>query len=227
MRDRSRLAGPVVAIVLAGAACADAPRPSPGVVPDHPDVARIVCEADGSTIVSTSTVLVQPDGVHVRVESHLDEPASVNGWGFDVDPGRSAWVMTGPPGLVQTACWPYSDHDSGEEPPPTPVEVLDPDGLYVDPEVDCTGQVGTYIADYGAPGPDFDVRIPLEEAREEIRGLRSTDQLVHGGYPEAVPAPVLVVRDGGVVASFSFAQTERGWTSPGGTICGDADLSVN
>ena len=163
----------------------------------------------------------------MRVVSHLDEPASVNGWGFDVDPGGSSWVMGVAPGVVGTACWPFSGHDSGEEPPTTAMEIVDPGGLYVDPEVDCTGEVGSYIADYAAPGPDHDVRIPLEEARDEIRGLESTDELVYGGYPEAVNAPVLVVRDSDVVASFSFAGTERGWTSPGGTICGDAKLSVH
>jgi hypothetical protein len=52
-----------------------------------PDVARIACEADGATSVLTPEVLAQQrDGVHLVVDSQLDEGASLNGLGLDVDP---------------------------------------------------------------------------------------------------------------------------------------------
>jgi hypothetical protein len=61
--------------------------------------------------------------------SHLDEPAEIIDLGHDVEPGETEWVSHTPPGTVETACNPFSQHGSGEAPPTTPVEILDPDGL--------------------------------------------------------------------------------------------------
>ena len=72
--------------------------------------------------------------------SHLDEPASINGWGFDVDSGTSRWTLGSRPGVVQTACWPFSDHGK-KEPATEPIEIVDPSGLFVDGELDCEGGV--------------------------------------------------------------------------------------
>jgi hypothetical protein len=79
-----------LALILTG--CADTrPRGTMGQNKPLPRVARIVCEADGTTSVLTPQVEAQRDGVHLVVNSRLDEPASLIGGlaGLDVDPGVS------------------------------------------------------------------------------------------------------------------------------------------
>ena len=98
-------------VVLVTFACSGSGRPSEQpVAAGASKVARIVCDADGSTAVPAPDVLAQPDGVHVKV-GHLDEPASVSvrriGW--DVDPGLSRSVAEIPPGRAMASCWPFSE----------------------------------------------------------------------------------------------------------------------
>ena len=223
----STIAPALLALLLV--ACADPPRasePSGDGAAELPSVALIECLADGSTSVRTPRVLVQRDGVHVRVVSHLDEPASINGWGFDVDQGESRQISPAAPGTVETACWPFSQHDSGREPPTHPVQVLDPDGAYFDGEVQCSGQAMSWVADYFT-APDRDAgRIPLEVARVSLRGLEADDEVRYAGYTSADNPPVVVVRDSAVVASIGFARFDGDWSSPGGTICADSGIHI-
>jgi hypothetical protein len=213
----------LLVLVTALAGCADrAPAenaaPSSAEPSDAPTLAVIECEADGSTTIGTPRVLAQPDGVHVRVVSHLDEPASINGWGFDVDTGTSRWTLGSRPGVVQTACWPYSDHEK-EEPVTKPIEILDPSGLFVDGELDCEGMWSTSVSDYSSE-PDVDAPpVPLDEARAMLRGLLPGDEVRHAGYPQEADPSVIVVRDGRVIASLRFARFGGEWSSPGGSTC--------
>lgn len=216
-------------LIGSATACADAPRAgqlSDDGSADLRSVAVIECLADGSTSVVTPNVLVRPDGVHVKVVSHLDEPASINGWGFDVDPGTSRHVSGKAPGTIETACWPFSEHGSGVEPRTLPIEVLDPDDTYVDGEVACDGNAMSWIADYFT-APDREAgRVPLDVARAGLRGVEADDEIRYAGYPAAEDPGVVVVRDGVVVASVSFARFDGEWSSPGGTICEDADIHL-
>ncbi|HZB00528.1 MAG TPA: hypothetical protein VE800_00280 [Actinomycetota bacterium] len=218
---RAIRAAVIVSVVLV--ACADAPPPvreGPASEPTGvPDVAEIVCEADGSTTVRTPRVVVQSDGVHVRILSRLDEPASINGFGFDIDQGEKTHVAGVAPGVIRTACWPFSQHGSGEEPPTSPIEVLDPDGTFVSGELDCAGMASSMIVDFmEAPleaGP-----VPLDEARQRITGLQPDDGVVHRGYPEDDDPGVAVRRDGEVVATFGFVTFDgERWSIAGATIC--------
>jgi hypothetical protein len=221
------LAAVILSVVLVG--CADAPPPVPERPANDsagaPDVAEIVCEADGSTTVRTPQVVVQPDGVHVRILSRLDEPASINGFGFDVDHGERTHVAGIAPGVIRTACWPFSQHGTGEEPPTSPIEVLDPGGTFVSGELDCAGMASSMIADFmEAPldaGP-----VPLDEARRRITGLQPEDALVHTGYPEDDDPGVAVRRDGEVVATFGFVTFDgERWSIAGATICESSGIS--
>ena len=190
-----------------------------------PSVAEVVCEADGSTTVLTPEVLAQTDGVHVHVVSDLDEPASVGGFGFDVEPGEKDWVSHAAPGSVDAACYAYSDHDTGEEPPAAPIEILDPEGFYVDGEIDCTGEMSSSISDFAetpmAVGP-----VPLQQARDRIQGLDEDDEVLHAGYPEQFDAKVIVRRNLEVVASFSFVTFDgEEWVVEGSTICESSGIN--
>ncbi|MGH2636838.1 MAG: hypothetical protein ACRDHU_11935 [Actinomycetota bacterium] len=211
------------------ASCADPPTTSGGdpTLESLPSVARIVCEPDGGTTVETPEVLARPDGVHLIVESRLDEPASLNGLGMDVEPGRSEWTLSIGPGELDVACWPFSRHEEGGEPPTRPLGVSDPHGLHVSPELECPAgdEVGSSILDLVSPtqgsAPDA-----IVAAREHLDGLRPEDELRRAGYPEQEDGPVIVVREGTTVATVSVAVADDGrWLVHGASICSSAGLT--
>ena len=222
-----RLASVLFAGSMMLMACADPPGPRDPApassTDDVPLVAEIVCEADGSTTVSTPEVLVQPDGVHVRVLSRLDEPASVGAFRMDVEPGTTEFVSTVAPGEVDAGCYPFSEHDpGGSEPQRAPVEVLDPDGFFVDGEVACSGS--SMVADFFKPPLDAGP-VPLEVARESIRGLLPGDEVLHLGYPEQGGRQVAVRRDGTIVATFDFITFDGDeWHVASNSICSSSGL---
>jgi hypothetical protein len=188
-------------------------------------VAEVVCEADGSTTILTPRVLAQPDGVHVHAVSHLDEWASLNGFGFDIENGETDFVVDIPPGVINEACWPYSLHETLEEPATQPIHVLDPEGSYVDDDVQCSGSIGSYTADF-AEAPLDQGPVPLDEARARLEGLQEGDEVRHAGYPGQTDRSVIVIRDEEVVASFSFVTFGGGgWAIAGATICESSGIS--
>lgn len=217
-----KLAPAFVASLIVTAGCADAPT---GTKADTQDVAGIICEADGSTTILTPRVLVQPDGVHVHAVSRLDETAEIIDLGHDVQPGETEWVAQTPPGKVETACNPFSQHDSGEAPPTTPVEILDPDGIYVNGEIQCSGTSGAIIGDFAEAPLDVGP-VPLSEARKAIRGLDDDDQVLRAGYPEQRDAAIIVRRHSQIVASFGFVTFDgEDWVVEGSQICTSSGLS--
>lgn len=218
-----------LSLLIVLAACADArpgePREEPSPVPD---VVRIVCEADGSTSLSTPSVEVRPDGLHMVIENRLAEPASINGFGFDADPGESEWVHGTPPGDHRVACWPFSQHPGGEAPVTHALRVLDPEGLYVPaPELEC--EAWSAHGDFVSPttgGADD----PVEAARVSLSGLEVRDQLAvwRSGYPEAQAedqATVVVSREGRIIAVVgAFLADDGRWFAPNASGCVDSGL---
>jgi hypothetical protein len=220
----------VVALLIIASACADVsesrqPLDGSGTPADAIATSlELTCRTDGSMKVSATTVQAQADGVHLLVVNEYDEPVSIGG--FDADPGHSTWTMPFAPGVESFSCWPFSQHGSGDEPSGKDVEIVDPDGIYVDGKVECDGQMWSRIADF-AEVPDDDGPPPLDVARTRIEGLRDTDVLRVQGYPEQDGAGVIVVRDGRVIASFSFVKfSDRPWTIAGGTGCADSGLEA-
>ena len=193
-----------------------------------PDVVEVVCEADGSTTVLTPKVMVQRDGIHVHLVSHLDEPAEIIDLGNDVEPGETRWVSQAPPGMVETACNPFSQHGSSGAPPTTPVEILDPDGLYLDGELDCGFLGGSWsmVGDF-AEAPREGVVVPLDQATAAIRGLEDADEVRYSGYPASGDRQVVVVRDGAIVASFEFVTFDgKEWVAAGATGCSGTGIEA-
>jgi hypothetical protein len=210
-----------LSVVLA--ACANAPKPgsSPN---DVPDVAEIICEADGSTTVRTPQVVVQPDGIHVHILSRLDEPASLGELGRDVDPGETTFVSTRAPGEIDASCYPFSKHDDGTEPSKAPFEALDPDGLYVDGEIRCSGLMSAGISDF-VEAPMEGLRVPIEAARAAIGGLEDDDEVFHVGYRTQADPSVAVRRDGRIVATYELVTFDGDeWTVASSQICSSSGL---
>ncbi len=165
--------------------------------------------------------------MHVRVVNRLNEPASLNGLGFDVDPGASSWIA-GKPGTLGIACWPFSDH-RGPEPATVSLTVQDPEHWYVEGELQCAADddgsaldlelVPTYKGDPEAS-------ISPEEARPLIVGLLPEDEVVLPGFPDASHDGVVVIRDGRPIARVGFALIDGQWVQRGGQVCGGPSVTV-
>ena len=198
-----------------------------------PEVARITCEADGTTSVSTSEVLAQPDGIHVVVLNQLDEPASLTGGfaNFDVSPGSSDWVLQTAPGDHGVACWPFSEHGLGELSHSIPIAVRDPTRMYVPPaDLECDGEMQWFShLDYARPvegvAPD-----PVDAVRRSVETLAAGDvlSLARSGYPEAQnegTARVLLNRDARTVVIFSLMQgDDGGWVISAADGCAEVNV---
>jgi hypothetical protein len=198
-------------------ACAEAAGPGGE---GTPSVAEVVCEADGSTTVLTPEVLVQPDGIRVHLVSHLDEPAEIVGLGRDVEAGETRWVSHAPPGTVDAACNPFSEHGNGAEPTTTPIDIRDPDRLYLEGELECGFLNSEWIMTGDFAEAPLDGIVPLSEARASIKGLEPQDEVRYAGYPSSRDRNVVVVRDGDVIASFEFTTFDgEEWVAASASGC--------
>lgn len=199
------------AILIAAAACGPSELPaSPGGDPAEETIARIVCRVDGSTELLTPRVTVRPDGLHASVRNLAGEPVSVGGLAVDAEEGMSEHVSMIPPGQVDVACWPYSQH-GGRKPENVPMTVTDPDGYWVSPgQLECVGRTSTEeVRDYFVEA-EGEVGDPVAIARRRLNGLQAGDVLRRTGYPEAIHAGVEVVRDGRTVALLGFIPAQGG-----------------
>jgi hypothetical protein len=228
LRRSASLALAVASLAACGRVSGGPPNPS-----DVPNVARVVCEEDGTGL-RTPTVRPQPDGVHILIEDHSgqDMTFAIDGVGGDDASGEQVWPI--PPGRAGVACW-GPDED---KPNYVPLEVVDPEGLYAPAELDCgaaVGGSGSGVASsgglYGEP-PKGDPRDPVVIAREffeEAFGpLGPEDRVQPAGYPEAEIRQVRLVRDDRTVAvadyadaSFAGGEKGSGWISEGYSACED------
>jgi hypothetical protein len=219
-------------MALLASSCADRPAPDRPTSVDPAtgraaDPLTLTCTREGGTELSASQVEAQADGVHVHVENRSGEPASLNGLGYDAEPGSSDIVTSTPPGSVDVACWPFSGHE-GPEPDTTRLDILDPNAYFVSSELECEGnlswsQVNDFIA--GAEGTPGE---PVDIARDRIHGLEPGDELLPTGYPEREDAAsIAVVRNGSTVAVAGFQRADDGgWLLGGGSGCDETDIRL-
>ncbi len=175
-----------------------------------PDVMEVRCTDEGTTV-STPAVKPGPAGVRVRIANDTGKPIyvtveSANGGRGDqvAEQGRDT-VEPLPPGPVSIAC--YDPNDPAQDPPSSPgylervehFEVVDEDGLWITDRPECPdGQMAGASASFGE-----DAGQPREELPDMLRTwlkLLPTDEVRSAGYPEQPNAPLVVVRDGRVVA---------------------------
>jgi hypothetical protein len=225
-----------VVTLCALASCAEASDRGPAAsgptgVTDTPTDVELTCGVNGSTSLSTDVVRPQRDGVHLLVVNEYEEPVSVgvlgvtrgDGQGLGADPGSSELVLTQAPGNVDLSCTPNSQLMSGEEPRSVRVTIVDPEGLYVDGALVC--EVVTSMIGESPDAPIDEGPPPLDVARDVIDGLQTDDTLLYAGYPDQPRRPVVVSREGEIVASFSMAQyEERSWVIDEYSACEGSDL---
>ncbi len=167
-----------------------------------PDVARLVCDANGVRI-ETPSIKPQPDGVHFEVVNETDgerslsiESAQGTGVGMGVPTGNSTQILDVEPGNVTVSCSdPSVEPGAGES-----LEVVDEDEIWVSTRLECEEQF-SQVVDYiqGATGETTD---PLQAARKAVEGfgLEADDIFERAGYPGTETARVRMVRDGEPIA---------------------------
>jgi hypothetical protein len=196
--------------------------------------AEVACE-DGATRVVTPVVRAQVDGVHVDVDNRTGAEVYVYRR-IDSDvgnlgaaaPGTTRAVSLDGPGSWEVICtrpnrYPTEDDDW------VPLEVVDPDGLWISDRVDCERPTAThpdYREDFEGGTPEGAPGDPVDLAREDVGGgggdLHPNDVFERAGYPESRPVFVRMVRDDRIVAVATYAEDGRGgWIFRGVTYCED------
>jgi hypothetical protein len=164
-----------------------------------PDVARVVCDEDGTRL-ETPSVKPQGDGIHVEVVNNTSGERSFSvtsvdggaGMGLGAPPGTSTQIVDLGPGPLTVSCTdPAVEVEGGEA-----LEVVDEDGIWVSTTLGCPEQF-SQVLDYmaGAKGETSD---PIEAARKAVEGygLEADDVFERAGYPDAETARVRLVRNG-------------------------------
>ncbi len=196
----TRIAALALAALLGLAACGsgESPDAAPEAENDAvalPDVARIVCQADGPPLVETPAVRPQPDGVHLEIVNETGKALylALLTMGSDAPAGTSNRVLDAGPGALTVSCYDALNLGDGE-PPSAPLEVVDEDGVWVSTQLGCEEQF-SQVNDYaiGARGETSD---PLEAARSAVEGygLEPDDVFESAGYPEDEVVEVRLVR---------------------------------
>jgi hypothetical protein len=173
----------------------------------------------------TDRVTTTSEGVRVQVRNRSGEPVSINGIGLDFSPGVPQDVAGVEPGHIGVACWPYSRH-RGNEPKTLPLEVVDPEGFFTEPSIECPpgDEIEAAIYDFlsGRRGREGD---PIVVARSALPNIREDDKLEQVAYAGAEEATVAVVRDGRTVATISLTRAEGGsWLVGGYYACASSGL---
>lgn len=206
-------------VLLALSACGQEPAAEPGDVtggpepaPALPDLARVVCEADG-TRVETPAVRPRGDGIHVELvnetgaeRSFAATSAEGGGLGVAAPTGKSVQVLDLEPGALTVAC---PDPGTGEG-DGAPLEIVDENGIWVSTLLDC-GQAFSQVVDF-APDARGETSDPVEAARTALEGYRlePDDVLEPAGYPETELPKVRLVRDGEVLAVVQLVDDGAG-----------------
>jgi hypothetical protein len=182
-----------------------------------PITAIMRCTAEGTEL-DTPAVGVQPDGLHIDAENlaqatevdvAIDGGTTVLGNPAFRGVQREIVIFDVPPGPAEIACRrPEGGSVSGgpaEHPDLfVPIQILDPDGLYVSPDLSCASSDQKALRGHirvmtlFATGDESFVR-------RKVSGIRPHDVLEPTGYPAATslwPGAIgwRVVREGEVVA---------------------------
>lgn len=189
-----------------------------------PDEARVRCTEEGVDAF-TSEVRPQGDGIHILFDNQTDRrtfylrdaDSTAPNHGGRLSPHAATEIRaTFAPGEILVGCFP-TQNDS----PFSEVEgqgfgrlsIVDPEGLWVSPEPDCTDPSKrprvTASEVSGPDEPDFE-----SMARQYVPGVEPNDVFEHPGYPETefhADEMLLVLRDGESIASLSFFQEQGSW----------------
>jgi hypothetical protein len=199
--------------------------PTPVAVPSA-DVAQVMCDGT-STQVLTPDVAAQPDGVHISVTNTSSSDLALQFQevgGDDAPVGTNEVVWPLPPGPIELRCM-DPNADAGAPGGYVQLAIVDPHDFYVQADLQCTnGQAVGGNVDY-VPGAKGEQGDPVDITKRNATGLLPTDTVEAAGYPDAATRIVRLVRDGNVVARFSyFNGGNGGWLMESYQACTDAGI---
>jgi hypothetical protein len=219
MRLKLRLVIVATAAVIGTSACEETPE----LEAQAPRVAQISCDGGGAKAL-TPRVQPQQDGIHIRVENKSDarqfyiRTASDEGQnhGGRLRKGETEDIRTTmPPGEIWIGCVESSGDILYSDPSEefAAVTVVDPDGLWITPNLDCEEEDGGRFVDgevTGVAAAPEDVGAVI---RSEVPGVEPDDELVKPGYPGTQWHGELrhVIRNGEAVASVNVHQQRSRW----------------
>ena len=209
----------IAALLVSGCGPGAANTP-PGASRALPDVARIVCTAKGTRLL-TPAVRPQPDGVHVMLSQAGGAPATLEtDQGGGDKPGPKPLVLTLPPGRASLGCMTMADWNV--DPPRhrgwVTLRVVDQDDRWVD-DHPVGGGCSQSSIDY-APTAAGDPESQLgRDARGAVESAPGTAAEC-GGATRQESIEYRLVRDGTVVALATYASAGRGrWLLEGVQKC--------
>ena len=199
----------IAALLVSGCEPGAANTP-PGASRALPDVARIVCTAKGTRLL-TPAVRPQPDGVHVMLSQAGGAPATLEtDQGGGDKPRSTPLVLTLPPGRASLGCMTMADWNV--DPPRrrgwVTLRVVDQDDRWVD-DHPVGGGCSQSSIDY-APTAAGDPESQLGRDARRALEASSGDVVERAGYPRQEPIEYRLVRDGTVVALATYASAGRG-----------------
>ena len=203
-----------------------AAAPSPASSGEVPAALKATCDGTGAEI-SNPIVKSQPDGVHIDIANTSGQSLD-----FSLDDANGLAIQgDSVPGASGSFTYPFGPASYGFtcNSSTTAFTVVDPDALYVSPELQCTtpasGTTGSTDYGEGARGPRG---LLLDVARQELRGLKLGDTVERAGYAQAAgTALVRVVRQGRVVAALGYSgDGQGGWLIAGTQACPESKITV-
>jgi hypothetical protein len=174
----------------------------------------ITCTDDG-TLISSPSVPVASDGVHVRVvlsgsvlhDVQIDDaPGAV----YLTTDQSVPYVVDVAPGVRKVTCFDPASQQPGTavfDARTVTVDVTDPTGLYVSPRLQCTGATVSTFAD---PPAIIDRRRLRFALRAQMWGIRSTDVAEFAGYPTARNRNVRIRRGSTTIATVQYSPDGHG-----------------
>ena len=209
----------IAALLVSGCGPGAANTP-PGASRALPDVARIVCTAKGTRLL-TPAVRPQQDGVHVMLSQAGGAPATLEtDQGGGDKPRSTPLVLTLPPGRASLGCMTMADWNV--DPPRrrgwVTLRVVDQDDRWVD-DHPVGGGCSQSSIDY-APTAAGDPESQLGRDARRALEASSGDVVERAGYPRQEPIEYRLVRDGTVVALATYASAGHGrWLLEGVQKC--------
>jgi hypothetical protein len=166
----------------------------------------------------------QADGVHIVVTNTSGRDLALeirDRAGEAVGAPRHEVVWPGEPGTFELRCLDpvdaaIPDVETAIRGGYVEVEVLDPEGIYVQAELACDEVTGWY---YDFAPDAVGVADPVADARDH-EWVRPDDVVELAGYPESESRLVRVVRDGEIVAVLEFSRNgPDSWLETSGNAC--------
>lgn len=210
-------------------------------VGDAAKTGRVVCDGT-STDLRHGAVRTRIDGVHLRIVNRSTEPLLYE-WNAGRPDGLSATesfynpdaitetdaIPPGgtedlryelPPGPTSFRCFTVADatDDDGVSAEGRLLQVVNPDGAWIPPRLDCEPAMGGTMS-YEGFDPSIPPKGPRKMAEEQWGPPRPGDEIVAAGYPKGDERWFVLVRDGRRINSASYLPADepdmKGYWLPG------------